>query len=221
MISAPQKSSYNVHEIKMRIHVSICLLLTLSACGSSQSTEKKTIANEDRSTKVVKPVEKSKTETPAAKEGPTVDVSPAPIPIPNGHLYDGYVVGGLPTKEQINQALESEIETAMTLMDRSEPGIDEIGPYAASQGFRYIRFTIAGPNDLSEAMAWEFAATLPLLDKPGIVHCASGQRVAAIFALKAYFVDEASAEEALAIGQALGIGEYEDRLRELLELPPQ
>jgi protein tyrosine phosphatase (PTP) superfamily phosphohydrolase (DUF442 family) len=221
MRSAPRKTSYNVRDIKMRIYVSICLLMTLGACGSAQSTEKKTIAKEDRSTKITKPsAEQSEVEEPAS-QGPSVAVGEAPIKIPNSVLYQGYILGGLPNKKQIDQAIESEIETAMSLMGRDEPGISEIGPYAASQGFRYIRFTIAGPKDLTEAMAWEFASTLPLLDKPGIVHSAKGQRVAAIFALKAYFVDEVNAEEALAIGQALGMGEFEGHVRELLELPPE
>ena len=128
-------------------------------------------------------------------------------------------MGGLPSKAQIDKALEADVESAMSLMARDEPGISEIGPYAASQGFRYIRFTIAAPEDLNDSAAWEFAATLPLLDKPGIVHSAKGHRVAALFALKAFYVDDLGADKSLAIGLALGMGDLEARVRTLLELP--
>lgn len=209
-----------------RLGVSLCLLLTATACGSSQSTDRAALATDS-------PPPVSADAPPAAPETtdettdasaepalPTVQVGTAPIELPSALLYKGYVVGGLPNKAQIDAALDANIESALSLMARDEPGISVIGPYAASRGFRYIRFTIAGPEDLTESMAWEFAATLPLIDTGGIVHSAEGKRVAAIFALKAFFVDEVSATEALAIGLALGMGELEGHVRALLELPP-
>lgn len=202
-----------------RLYV-VAAALGILACGSpaTKSTESGG-GNPTRNTEVTPADTKKSPETKADTGDEKLTLKAAPIKIPNGHLYDGYIVGGLPTKAAIDSALAKEIDSAISLMGRDEKGISEIGPYAASQGFRYIRFTIAGKDDLNESMAWQFASTLPLLDKPGIIHSANGKRVAAIFALMAYFVEERPAEEALAIGQAIGLGDLEDHVRDLLELP--
>ncbi len=146
---------------------------------------------------------------PAPQEAP-------PIDIPAGRFHDGYVVGGLPSKHQFDLALEAGFEEAMSLMASDEEGIAEITPYATSIGIRYIRFTIRDERDLNEAMAWQFAATLAMLGKPSIIHSANGARVGAIFALMAFFVEELSPEEALAIGRAAGMGSLEGHVRSQL-----
>ncbi len=189
------------------------------ACGGSASKDETSVTE----TPVVSPKDSTRgndndVEANTQAAGTKVEVSASPISIPNGVVYDGYIIGGLPTKKAIDEALAQDIESAISLMANDETGISEIGPYAASKGFRYIRFTIRGAEDLNESMAWQFASTLPLLDRPGIVHSAYGKRVAAIFALMAFFVDERPAEEALAIGLALGLGDLEDHVRKQLEL---
>ena len=193
------------------------------ACGSSSPKGESVKTDVPHTTSSDSGSSKVESETQTGRSDASlkskVPVAPAPISLRNGLMYEGYIIGGLPTKEIIDAALDKEIESAISLMTKDEPGISEIGPYAASKGFRYIRFTIAGPEDLNESMAWQFASTLPLLDKPGIVHSADGNRVAAIFALKAYFVDDIPAPEALAIGQAIGLGDLEDHVRSVLELP--
>ncbi len=202
-----------------RLFVLATLLSTL-ACGSSspKETTKVRASPTDTSKADDAAKEADKDPNPSDTKG-TLTLDAAPFEIPNGRLYDGYIVGGLPTKEAIDKAIDKEIDSAMSLMDRDEKGISVIGPYAASKGFRYIRFTIKGKEDLNESMAWQFASTLPLLDKPSIIHSAHGNRVGAIFALMAFFVEDKPAEEAFAIGQAIGLGEFESHVRGLLELP--
>lgn len=139
-----------------------------------------------------------------------------PIAIPGGLLYDGYVLGGLPSKEQFDAAYAAGFESAMSLMANDEEGIREIAPYASSLGVRYIRFTVRGTEDLNESMAWQFASTLGMLGRPAIIHSANGERAGAMFALMAFFVDEASTEEALAIGRLAGMGSLEAHLRGVL-----
>lgn len=143
---------------------------------------------------------------------------PPPITIPGGRLHDGYVVGGLPNNGQFDEALEAGFESAMSLMANDEDGIGERAQYASSLGIRYIRFTVDGKDDLNESMAWQFASTLAMLGKPAIIHSAGGERVGAIFALMAFFVDEATAEDALAIGRAAGMGSLEEHVRSTMGL---
>lgn len=147
---------------------------------------------------------------------PTPERKAAPIDIPNARLHDGYVVGGLPSKVQFEAAVEAGFDSAMSLMSNDEEGIADVAPYASSLGVRYIRFTIKDKSELTEAMAWQFASTLALLGKPAIVHSAKGQRVGAIFALKAFFVDEAEVDEAMQIGAAAGMGDLASYVRSRL-----
>ncbi len=142
------------------------------------------------------------------------------LALPSVRRYEGFIVCGLPTRETLDRALALGIDSALSLMDSSEPGISEVAPYGASIGFRYLRFVIRGREDLSEAMAWEFAATLALLDSPAIIHDDTGERVAALFALKAFFVDELGADRALAIGTQLGMGSYADHVDSLIRDVP-
>ena len=144
------------------------------------------------------------------------EVAKAPISIPNGRLYDGYVLGGLPSKKQFDDAYAAGFESAMSLMDNDEEGIRDIAPYASSLGVRYIRFTVRDKDDLNESMAWQFASTLGMLGRPAIIHSAGGERAGAMFALMAFFVDEVSAAEALAIGKRAGMGSLEAHLRTVL-----
>jgi len=187
--------------------------LALAACGgASKSTSPQAPANPPiQHAPVASPVP-----TPATPPEDITALPKAPEPpiqIPQGRLYDGYIVGGLPSKAQFEVAVEKGFEAAMSLMANDEEGIREIAPFATSLGVRYIRFTIQGKEDLNEAMAWQFASTLAMLGKPAIIHSARGERVGAIFALMAFFVDDASAEEAMAIGAAVGIGSLEEFVR--------
>lgn len=104
----------------------------------------------------------------------------------------------------------------MSLMASDEEGIGDIAQYASSIGVRYLRFTVKDKGALTEATAWEFASTLAMLGRPAIIHSANGERVGAIFALMAFFVDETSADEAVAIGTAAGMGSLEAHVRSLL-----
>jgi len=190
-------------------------IVTTLACGSSG-------AHPQDSTVATAPEAREEVDAGQASESAPVDApdtappSPPPISIPNGRLYDGYVVGGLPSKQQYADALEAGFDSALSLMTNDEDGIREIAPYASSIGIRYIRFTVRGTEDLNESMAWQFASTLGMLGKPAIIHSANGERVGAMFALMAFFVDEASAEDAIAIGLAAGMGGLEDEVRGLL-----
>ena len=51
-----------------------------------------------------------------------------------------------------------------------------------------------------------------------VAYCKSGNRAGALFALKAYYVDDKSAQKALAIGKSAGVTKMEPALREALGL---
>ena len=49
-----------------------------------------------------------------------------------------------------------------------------------------------------------------------MVHCASGNRVGALFALKAFHLEDADVESALASGREAGLTKLEETIRERL-----
>ena len=186
------------------------LLLVMAGCASSPTKPAKPNPAKPNP---VKPNPSPSVEPTVATEQTTPQKALPPIDIPAGRFHDGYMVGGMPNKHQFDLALEAGFEEAMSLMASDEEGIADIAPYATTIGVRYIRFTIRDKRDLNEAMAWQFAATLAMLGKPAIIHSAKGERVGAMFALMAFFVEELSPEEALAIGRATGMGSLESHVR--------
>jgi len=63
-------------------------------------------------------------------------------------------------------------------------GFDEIGT-AAALGLRYETLPVAGPNDVTFENAAKLDALLAEFDGPVLLHCGSGNRVGALFALRA------------------------------------
>jgi hypothetical protein len=120
--------------ITMPRYLLVAALTSALACGgSSPKTETSTTSTpvttpKGDTTSDVKDVEGSSVD---ASRKAKVPVTSAPITIPNGLVYKGYILGGLPTKDAIDAAISKDIESAISLMASDEPGISEIGPYAA------------------------------------------------------------------------------------------
>lgn len=96
-----------------------------------------------------------------------------------------------------------------------ERGIDEAA-VVEELGMRYVSLPIGPPEDVT----WENASTLDDVlagvDGPVLLHCASGNRVGALFALRAS-ARGATPDEALAVGKEAGLTRYETAVRERLE----
>ena len=69
----------------------------------------------------------------------------------------------------------------------------------------YVALPIRGAEGLTEDNARAFSTALEAAERPLLVHCASGNRVGALFALKAFYVDGVDPDEAMAIGESTGL----------------
>ena len=69
----------------------------------------------------------------------------------------------------------------------------------------FVSIPITSADDLTEESAQSLSEALAATEGPAVVHCASGNRVGALFALKAFYVDDMSAEEAVAFGKESGM----------------
>jgi len=94
-------------------------------------------------------------------------------------------------------------------------GIDEAKEVAA-RNMTYINFPIAGASDVTYDNARELDRLLSTVDGPVLVHCQSGNRVGALYALREKLAG-ASNEEALAVGKAAGLTRLEPVVVKLFE----
>ena len=145
---------------------------------------------------------------------------PAELPelVPNQRQpYPDVVSGGQPTPEQLAAAAEAGYKTVINLRRPGESGVEGASD-VTDLGLAYVALPIAGADGLTEQNARTLAGLLDAAERPVLVHCGSGNRVGALFALKAFYLDGATAQEALDIGLANGLTGLEDAVRERLGL---
>ncbi len=142
------------------------------------------------------------------------------IDIPNARMpADGILTGGQPSVEQFEQAAQAGYRTVVNLRAPGEKGSwDEVAK-AEELGLRYLAIPIANADGLTTENARKLAEIVDDPEAlPAMVHCASGNRVGALLAMKALHVDGESAESALAFGREAGLTKLEDAVRERLGL---
>lgn len=141
---------------------------------------------------------------------------PAEELLPNQvRVSDQILVGGQPSIEQLEALHAAGYRTVLNLRTEQEEG--PAGAEAETLGLMFHRLPIAGEDGLDEENARLFATLLEEADGPVVVHCGSGNRVGALFALKAFYVDGMDADEALAVGLASGLTSLEPSVRRHLE----
>jgi len=144
----------------------------------------------------------------------------APIEIPNAiAAFPGILSGGQPTEAQLEEAASLGYRTIIDLRTPGERGsIPGQADQVRALGMAYVSIPIAGADSLTEENARHLEEALAGPDAlPAIVHCASGNRVGALFALVAFHVDGKTADEALQIGLRTGLTRLEPAVRQKLE----
>lgn len=125
---------------------------------------------------------------------------------------------GQPDAELLQLIKDAGFAAVVDLRAPGEPrGIDEAA-LVESLGMQYIALPVAGPSDLTSANATILDQALAGIDGPVLLHCASGNRVGALMALRAR-QQGATEAEALAAGKRAGLTHWEaivaEQLREL------
>ena len=101
-------------------------------------------------------------------------------------------------------------------LDSETPGFDEAAAMRAA-GIAYDNLPIGGPAALTRENVQAFDALVTGAARPLLVHCASSNRVGAMAALRAAWIQGRPVEEAIAIGHAWGLQSLEGAVRERLE----
>jgi uncharacterized protein (TIGR01244 family) len=100
--------------------------------------------------------------------------------------------------------------------DEETPDFDEAAAVRAA-GMRYDNLPIRGAAGLTRENVVAFDRLLEGIQGPAVVHCASGNRVGALVALRAAWVDGADDEAAVAEGKRWGLRGLEGEVRERLQ----
>jgi uncharacterized protein (TIGR01244 family) len=131
-------------------------------------------------------------------------------------------VSGQPSAEAIGQLRSAGITTVIDLRpDQETPELDEKS-VAEKAGLKYRTLPIAGAADLTRENVLRFDQLLKeTASENTLIHCASGNRVGAMLALQARWLQGKSAEESLAIGKAAGMTSLAADVQKLVEATPQ
>ena len=148
-----------------------------------------------------------------------VSESPMLIPLPNAKQPEpDLLTGGQPSEADLRAAAAAGYKTVINLRPGSEmAGFDESG-LVESLGMHFISIPIGGGADLTEEHARRLDRAIATSNGlPVIIHCASGNRVGALLAVRANLIQGKSAQEALAFGKAAGLTTLEDAVKQRLK----
>lgn len=132
---------------------------------------------------------------------------------------EGVTSGGQPTEDELRQAAGLGYQTVVNLRTEGEEMGFEEAEFVKSLGLKYISLPIAGAEGITSENAAALAKILEDSTRPILLHCGSGNRVGALFALNAHANQGQDAEAALQIGLDAGLTGLEPAVREMLGLP--
>lgn len=133
----------------------------------------------------------------------------------------GVVAAGRLKPEDIARLKEAGIAHVIDLTpDAETPEFDEANA-VRSAGISYSNLPLRGAADLTRENVIAFDQMMRNAERPVLVHCASGNRVGAMAALRAAWIEGKSEEDAIAIGSAWGLKGLEPQVRERIRTHPE
>jgi uncharacterized protein (TIGR01244 family) len=129
---------------------------------------------------------------------------------------DGITSAGQPDAAALRVFAESGYAVVIDMRGPKEDRgmVDFVGAVEAT-GMKYIAFPIATTEEINFETAAKLDALLEDMDGPVLLHCASGNRVGALLALR-QSLKGADDESVLAYGKDAGMTRLEPRVREVL-----
>lgn len=138
----------------------------------------------------------------------------------NAEVYSQqYITGGQPNESDLKKLANAGITTVINLRGKGEFSTFNEQEVVEKLGMEYILIPIASASDINAANLNIFHKALSLTKGNTLVHCASGNRVGAFFALESYKFQNKTSEQALSIGKKTGLTRLEGRVIELIKTP--
>lgn len=134
------------------------------------------------------------------------------------HPTDNILTGGQPSVADVAKLKANGIKTIINLRRPTERDQSDIKAAASKAGITYINIPVNGSKDITLATAKLLSEALQFThDDKVLVHCGSGNRVGALMAIKAHFIDGKSKSEALAFGKKSGMTRLQPVVEALLK----
>jgi uncharacterized protein (TIGR01244 family) len=142
--------------------------------------------------------------------------------IPNVMLSSPEVVcSGQPDAPGLESARAAGIRYVINLRPKAEEPSFDTEAAVRALGMSYLALPIAGATDFTQANIKAFDALLQRIGaEPVLIHCASGNRVGALMALRARWIEGKPVDEAMSIGTRSGLTKMSEVVRPLLEVAP-
>ncbi|MCA8057399.1 MULTISPECIES: fused DSP-PTPase phosphatase/NAD kinase-like protein [Burkholderia cepacia complex] len=133
------------------------------------------------------------------------------------HASPDVMVGGQPSLQDLSEAKDQGIRAVLNLRPESEQQDFNERAEVERLGMRYLTLAIADAGDLTKAAAIELDTLIhDPENRPIWVHCGSGNRVGALFALRAACLEGMSLEAAIEVGRQHGLTKMEADVRRIL-----
>jgi protein tyrosine phosphatase (PTP) superfamily phosphohydrolase (DUF442 family) len=164
------------------------------------------------------PAETAARETPVP--APTLEQVQA-VGVPNtGMPLDNVVTAGQPTQEQLSELVDLGFTNFVSLRPNTEEGTGWEEGIALDEGIQFARIPVAGAEDLTRENVLELDRILDeAAEEQTVLYCSSSNRVGALLALRAYWLEGADQRTALELGRSAGLSRLEPQVTELLAAP--
>ncbi len=132
------------------------------------------------------------------------------------HPTETLMTGGQPSLADLAVLKERGITTVINLRGLDEKlGFDEAAELE-KLGMSYVQIPMSSAKDLTKENAIKLDAALKDIKGTALVHCASSNRVGALFALREFQINGKSAEEAMAFGKTAGMKSLASDIKKIL-----
>jgi len=121
-----------------------------------------------------------------------------------GHPLPHITTGGQPSLADLEKLKKQGVKTVISLRPVAEEGGFDEQAAVEALGMTFVRLPIAGRAGVTLDAAKSFNEIMNGLEGKALVHCASSNRVGAMFALREH-MNGASADKALKLGEKAGL----------------
>jgi uncharacterized protein (TIGR01244 family) len=141
------------------------------------------------------------------------------VDIPNACTpFEGILTGGQPSWAALREAKDAGYKAIINLRDPGEFADWDEAETVETLGMRYVSIPIPDASALTRENAEALDKALKEAEPgPVMVHCGSGARVGALFALRAAAVEDKDTDAALDVGRRAGLRGMEGAIRQRLE----
>lgn len=145
-------------------------------------------------------------------------------PVIEGFLqpHPELLIGGQPAPHELVAARDAGIGHVINARGDGEFDAWDESALVDALGMQYHRIPIARADDLNRATVAEFDRVLDRIDgEAAMLHCGTGNRIGALYALRAGRIEGQDAETAIEIGKAHGLAGLEEVVRQKLQEPEE